>query len=113
MERRLGPADRPTGARLNRRDVAREILAVQRVAHLGAQGVASAEPAREQAVRRAVLEQLVPHGPGEVPGNDDLEADLAGVAGAAHRDVDVVPGHMDERHVLEVGRQAEVAEQRG
>ena len=66
-ERRLLPAHRPAAARLDRGDVQREVLPVQRVAHLGAQRVAGAEAAGPDAVRRAGLEQRVPQRGGVVP----------------------------------------------
>ena len=82
-ERRLLPADRPAGARLVRRDVARQLVAVQRVAHLGAQRVARAEPAQPDALVLAGLEDRVPQLAGPVGVDQELVAVLAGVAGAA------------------------------
>ena len=93
-ELRLAPAHRPTAARLHRGDLRREVLAVQRIAHLGAQGVAGAEPARARPGRH----QPVPHLAGVVPRHEQLVAVLAGVPGAA--DPRAVP--VDERHVVQL-----------
>ena len=40
----LRPADRPAAAGLQRRDDRRQLVTVQRITHLGAQGVARPEP---------------------------------------------------------------------
>ena len=63
-----------------------DVLPVQRVAHLGAQRVARAEAARQDAELRAGGEQGVPQAPARSFGGDQLVAPLAGVAGAAHDD---------------------------
>jgi hypothetical protein len=76
-------------------------VAVQRVAHLGAQRVARAQPARADPLGRAGGEQLVPQLAGPAGRDQQLVAVLAGVAGAADRHV---AGR--ERHVGEVGREA-------
>ena len=80
----LLPADRPPEAGLVGRDVEGDVLAVQRVAHLGPEGVAGAEPAGEDPVRLPRAQQRVPEVDGDVVGRDQLVAALAGVAGAAH-----------------------------
>ena len=48
-ERVLLPADRPPGPGLDRRDVQRQVLPVQRIAHLGAQRVAGTQSGRSTA----------------------------------------------------------------
>ena len=108
----LLPADGPAEAGLDRGDVEGDVLAVQRVAHLGAQRVAGAEPAREH--RRTPRPQPAarPTAAGDLVGGDQLVAALAGVAGAAHHDRDLRAEHvgdlgLDERHVVVTGRQAD------
>ena len=59
-ERRLPPADRPAEPGLVGGDVERDVLAVQRVAHLGAQRVAGAEAAGQHAELLAGGQQRVP-----------------------------------------------------
>ena len=63
-ERRLLPADRPPEPCLDRRDVEADVLPVQRVAHLGAQGVAGTEAAGGDPVLLAGGHQRVPEGDG-------------------------------------------------
>ena len=107
-ERRLLPADRPAGARLVRRDLARQLVAVQRVAHLGAQGVAGAEPARPDAQVLAGLQHRVPQLAGAVGVDQQLVAVLAGVAGAADGHLrPAAPGAGHERHVRQLAGQPE------
>ena len=106
-ERVLLPADRPAEPGLVGRDVEGDVLAVQRVAHLGAQRVAGAEAAGQDAVRLAGRHQRVPQGDGDVVRGDQLVAALAGVAGAADHDVGTLEGRDRERHVVVADRQAD------
>jgi hypothetical protein len=73
-EPRLGEPDGPGGPRLHRGDLERQVLPVQRVAHLGAQRVPGAEAARAHTEVRAVLQQGVPDLARVVPGRQQLEA---------------------------------------
>ena len=109
-ERGLGPADGPAEPGLVRRDVQADVLPVQGVAHLGAQGVAGTEAAGPDPRRLPGGEQRVPQGPGGLRGADQLVAALAGVAGAAddHGRARVLGLH--ERHVVVAGRQADGVE---
>ena len=83
---------------------------MERVAHLGAQGVAGAEAAGGDAVLLAGRHQRVPQLAGRVVDDDQLVAALTGVAGAAHHDPDtrVVQLGLDEGHVVVAGRQADL-----
>ena len=89
-ERRLVPADRPARPGpapgvMSRR----QVLAVQRVAHLGAQRVAGAEAARPES--RAPAANSASHTATASSARDDqLVAVLAGVAGAADDQLDAV-----------------------
>ena len=76
---------------------------MQGVAHLQPQGVAPAQPDRDDLERRPPLEQLLPQGRGDLAGDQQLEAALAGVAGAADpgRGVPVAGGGLV--HVGQVG----------
>ena len=86
-ERVLLPADGPAEPGLVGGDVEADVLAVQRVAHLGAQGVAGAEAAGQQAERLTGGERARPRAARRrVVLADQLVAALAGVAGAAHDD---------------------------
>ena len=100
----LAPAHGPAEPGLVGGDVERDVLAVQRVAHLGAQGVAGAEAARQHAVVGAGRHQRVPQGHRDVVGGDQLVAALAGVAGPADDDADPVVTarqlRLDEGHVV-------------
>ena len=80
---------------LDRRDVAGELVAVERHASLQAQRVAGGEAAGLDAVFLAGLEQLVPQRRGVRVVDDELEAVLAGVAGAADKGVNArdLTGH--------------------
>ena len=82
----LGPADRPAQPGLHRGDGRRQVLTVQRVAHLGAQRVPGAEPGRLQPVRLAGGHDRVPDRQRGGDRDDQLVAALAGVAGPADRD---------------------------
>ncbi len=104
-ERVLLPADRPPQPRLHGRDVEADVLAVQRVAHLRAQGVAGAEPARQQPVRLPRRHERVPEGKGVVVLADQLVAALPRVAGAAHDHRRAVERRLGERHVVVPARQ--------
>ena len=84
-ERRLVPPDGPARPRLHRTDVQGQVLAVQRIAHLGAQRVSRPEPAGQDAVRRTGGEQRIPDRHRGVPRHHQLVAALTGVAGPAHR----------------------------
>ena len=91
------------------RDVQRQLVAVQRVAHLGAQRVAGAEAARPDAEVLPGLEDGVPQLAGAVGVDQQLVAVLAGVAGAAdgHLGGAVRAGAGHERHVGQLARQPE------
>ena len=94
-------------------DVHRQVLPVQRVAHLGAQGVARAETAGPDAMRRTGLEDRVPQGGAVVPPRQQLVAALPGVAGPAHHHGRAAPVGLRERHVAELvvtAGQAELGE---
>ena len=110
----LAPADGPAEPGLVGRDVERDVLAVQRVAHLGAQRVPGAEPAGQHAVVGAGRDQGVPQGHRHVVGGDQLVAALAGVAGPADDDTHPVVTarqlRLDERHVVVTGRQPDRVE---
>jgi hypothetical protein len=90
----LLPADGPSGPRLDGRDAGRDVLAVQRVPHLGPQRVPRAQSGRDDAVLLAGRQQRVEHGHRGGVRYDEFEAALARVAGAAH----------DHRRTAEVGR---------
>src|SRR3546814_8961018 len=62
-----------------RGDVEGQVLAVQRVAHLGAQGVPGTEATGLAAVGRDCLGECIPQGRRVVPAGDDLVAALPGV----------------------------------
>ena len=83
------------------RDLRRQLVAVQRVAHLGAQRVARAEAARPDAEVLPGLEDGVPQLAGAVGVDQQLVAVLAGVAGPAdgHLGGAVRAGAGHERHV--------------
>src|SRR5680860_1503419 len=104
-ERVLLPANGPAGPSLYRGDVQAQLMAVKRVAHLGAQGIASTQAAGQPVIRCRSLDQGVPESQRVVPARDQLVAALAGVAGAADDDRLAVPVGLDERHVLVAGRQ--------
>ena len=107
-ERVLLPADRPAEAGLVGRDVEGDVLAVQRVAHLGAQRVAGAEAAGEDAVRRSPAASSASQSvAGDVVGRDQLVAALAGVAGAAHDHAATASpnSRLHEGHVVVADRQ--------
>lgn len=83
-------------------------MPVQRHARLEAQGVARSEAARDEAVGLTDLQGLRPERGGLVGGEDDLEAVLAGVAGAGKRELaERAVGHA-VLVVLELGRLREV-----
>ena len=65
-------------------DLGRQVLPVQRISHLGAQRVASTEPARHPAGR----DERVPRSLSRVPAREQLVAALPGVAGPADDDAD-------------------------
>src|SRR5690606_35600728 len=75
--------DDPAEARLERRVVLVEVVAVQRVAHLEAERVTGAEADRQDAVVRAGEEKPAPEGHRVVRRDVQLEAILARVARAA------------------------------
>ena len=106
-ERGLVPADGPAGARHVRRELHAQLVPVQRVAHLGAQGVAGAEPAREALEGRHRLDERIPQLERGGGRDDQLVALLPRVAGAAHDGLRAVAVDLRERHVRQVGRQAE------
>ena len=85
-------------------------MTVQRVAHLGAQGVARTQAAGQPVIRRRRLDQRVPESQRVVPARDQLVTALAGVSGAADDDRLAVPVGLDERHVLVAGRQTKSLE---
>ena len=93
------------------RDVQRELVPVQRIAHLGAQRVAGAEPARPDAEVLPGLEDGVPQLARPLGVDQQLVAVLAGVAGAADGDLGgaVRAGAGHERHVGELARAARAA----
>ena len=83
----LVPADRPAEPGLDGCDRQRDVLAVQRVAHLGAQGVAGAEAGGHDAVLAAPAAISASHTETAAAfGIDQLVAALAGVAGPADDD---------------------------
>ena len=84
----------PAQARLQRRSLQRQVVAVQRVADLEPQRVPRAQAAR----RRAGGQQAVPERSGVLGLADQLDAGLAGVSGAGN----------DRRHAAHLGaREAE------
>ena len=104
------PADGPTADSLHRGDVLGQVLTVQRVAHLGAQGVAGGGPSRAAAERLGRGEQRVPDARRVLGGHQELVAALPGVAGAAHahrsadaRSAVAARGHVVEGHVVHAG----------
>ena len=108
---RRGPRTRPSSTRppsprraCTGRDLRAEVLAVQRVAHLGAQRVARAETGRRGRRRSATpRQQRVPQRLGAArPARHQLVAVLAGVAGAAHAHRLAVPVGVGEGHVVAV-----------
>ena len=93
---------------LDRRGVGSEVRAVQRVAHFQAERVARAEAAGLDGKRRALAEDVVPRfhrAPGRA---EDLEAILAGVAGAG--DVVVLPVDLDREDSIARGSRILAAE---
>src|SRR5665647_3228113 len=100
----LLPANGPAGPSLDRSDVQAQLVTVQRVAHLGAQGVARTQATGQPVIRCRGLDQRVPESQRVVPARDQLVATLAGVAGTADDDRTAVPVGLDERHVLVAGR---------
>ena len=81
----LLPADGPAGPGLDGRDVRREVVPVQRVAHLGPQRVPRAQPARDDAdCSPAAISAS--HGAGRLLRRHEFVATLTRVAGAAHDD---------------------------
>ena len=106
-ERGLGPSDGPPEPGLDGRDVEADVLPVQRVAHLGAQGVPGAEPAGQDAVRLTRCEQCVPERRSHLAVGDQLVAALTGVAGAADHDLVLLEGSLLERHVVVPHREAD------
>ncbi len=93
----LVPPDRPGEPCLDRRDGVREVLAVEGVAHLGAQRVAGPEPAgrRTRGHGRPQLGE-------DFHGKDHLVPVLPRVARAAHQDRGAGELGGGERHVGEV-----------
>src|SRR5690606_26007416 len=89
----LAQLDGPAEPRLERRDVARQLVTVERQRRLEAQRIARAETDRgdRQIVARRV-EQRLPELRRALGGDEQLEAVLAGVAGARRDDVD--PGDL-------------------
>jgi len=110
-EPRLLPADRPADPGLHRRDLRRQLLAVQRVAHLGTQRVAGGQAAG--AGLDGGAEQRVPDRHRVGRRYDQLVAVLAGVSRPAHRQLDAMEGGGLEAHVLVLGRQAQRGQQFG
>ncbi len=78
----LVEGDGPAKRGLDWRGVGRQLVAVERVAGLGAEGVARAQAGRQQAKRLAKRHELLPQRRRAPVGHDQLEAVLAGVAGA-------------------------------
>src|SRR5665647_3191300 len=109
-ERVFLPANGPAGPSLHRSDVQAQLMAVQRVAHLGAQGIARTQTAGQPVIRGRSLDQRVPESQRVVPARDQLVATFACVAGAADDDRLAVPVGLDERHVLVAGRQTKSLE---
>ena len=111
-ELRLLPADGPPGPGLHGGDVAGQLVAVQRVAHLGAEGVAGAEAARTDAEVLAGVQDGVPELLRPVGVDEQLVAVLAGVAGAADGDLGgaVRAGAGHEGHVGQLPGDAEQLE---
>ena len=106
----LAPADGPAEPRLHRGDLQGQLVPVQRVAQLRAQGVPRTEPAGQPPAVPDGVQERVPQ-LGQVPGRrDELVAPLAGVTGAAHRHRSAVPDGLDEREVGVTDRQAEAGE---
>ncbi len=103
----LLPADRPAGPRLHRRDVERQVLPVERVAHLGAQRVTRTQATRHTAEGLERGHEGVPQRGRVVPPRHELVAALTGVAGAADDDRAALPVGLDEGHVVVARRQAE------
>ena len=92
-ERRLADEalalDHPAEAGLERRVLLVDVVAVEGEARLEAQGVARAEADRLEARAAAAVEERVPQARRRSAACDEqLEAVLAGVAGARHVDVD-------------------------
>src|SRR5665647_1203149 len=106
----LLPANGPAGPSLHRSDVQAQLVTVQRVAHLGTQGIARTQATGQPVIRCRGLDQRVPESQRVVPARDQLVATLAGVAGAADDDRLAVPVGLDERHVLVAGRQTKSLE---
>ena len=95
-ERGLVPADRPRSARLHRGDVGRQVLAVQRVAHLGAQGVARAQPAGRMSYS-APRPAPRPRRAGGSGRHHQFVAALTGVAGPADGQRGAAPARRSRR----------------
>ena len=88
----LGRLHHPAQPRFDRVRGLVDVVAIERVAHLEAQGVARAEPDGCHAVGRAPVQQRAPHSHGVARGQVELEAVLTGVPGA--RDHRLRPGHV-------------------
>ena len=71
-------------ASLQGRGLAVQLVAVQRHARLEAQRVARAQAAGQQAMATALRQERVPDGRSVIPGDEELETVLTGVAGAGH-----------------------------
>src|SRR5690242_15855445 len=80
--RALVQLDGPAQAGFERRDLFGQLVAVEAIAGLQAQGVARAEARRQQAMRLAGIQHGVPEGGDLIGRAVQLEAVLAGVAGA-------------------------------
>ncbi len=101
----LLPADRPADAALGGRQVGTQVLAVQRVAHLGAQRVPGAQAGRRDSVLLTRGEHRVPDRPGGARRHHQFVAAFAGVAGAADGQLDAVQAAGVEAHVVVADRQ--------
>ena len=82
-------------------------MAVQGVAHLGAQRVAGTQAGQFATGLADRGHQRVEHHTGGVPGWQQLVAVLTGIAGTAHPRPDAVDIRVLKGHVVHVGRQAE------
>lgn len=110
-EGRLVPANRPPGAGLHRGDLQGQVLPVQRVAHLGTQRVPSGQPAGTQLEALAGREERIPDRDRVLRRHHQLVAQLAGVAGAADRQLHPGQAGGGEAHVAVLGGQAEGGQQ--
>src|SRR5665647_2559484 len=68
----LLPANGPAGPSLHRSDVQAQLVTVQRVAHLGAQGIARTQATGQPVIRCRGLDQRVPESQRVVPARDQL-----------------------------------------